>query len=285
MNSEIYKNILNSRKPFVIKEGAPDIGDTGYGNNMQYPILTLWGDYNSDKVYELRAISEYGVATWVELTDTSLNSLSEIQNINFNQNVSSDFTRGKLYWDTELDTLKLDISGGKSFVFLQATGNIHLHDGVTAQSIPTGSTYTKLTGFTDHGPSVFTKPDAENNKIILTKKGIYKVSIPISAFSGTANVTFSMAAFLDGVEQHQVHAYRKFAVANDNGFCMPDGLIMVDTVPIDLDVRAKHTSGSAVNLTLVYAGITVDYKGLNYVTTTTTTSTTTTSSTTTTTTT
>jgi len=32
-------------------------------------------------------------------------------------------------------------------------GEIHVADGSTAQSIPTGLTYTKLTGFTDNGLS------------------------------------------------------------------------------------------------------------------------------------
>lgn len=138
---------------------------------------------------------------------------------------------------------------------------IHVHDASTAQSIPTGTTYTKVTAFTDNGLSANCTPDVTNDKITFTKTGIYKVSCTTNFVSGTANVIFWMAPFLNGVEQNQTHTKRKISTAGDVGSATMVGLIDVTSTSIDLDIRARHDNAGAVDLTVQYANLTVEYLG------------------------
>ncbi len=138
---------------------------------------------------------------------------------------------------------------------------IHVHDASAAQSIPTGTTYTKLTSFADNGFSSNCTPDATNNKITFTKTGIYKVSCSMNFSSGTANTVFWIAPFLNGVEQDHIHIKRKISASGDVGSATMVGIIDVTSTSIDLDIRARHDNGSAVNLTIEYSNLTVEYLG------------------------
>jgi hypothetical protein len=140
-------------------------------------------------------------------------------------------------------------------------GEIYVADASTAQSIPTGATYTKITAFTTNGQSANTTPDAANDKIIITQTGKYRVEGSFSFTSGTANVVFRGAAFLNGVEQSQVHFKRKVAVAADAGNAGFTGFIDVTTVPWDLDFRVRHDNAGSVDVTIEYANLNVEYIG------------------------
>jgi len=124
---------------------------------------------------------------------------------------------------------------------------ISLADGSTAQSIPTGVTYTKLTGFTTDGLNNNCTSDVSNDKITITTAGVYKIIGSFNFQSGTAGVTWRGCAFLDGSEQDNVHFKRKTAGANDSGSASFVGLITVATVPLDLDVRIRQDNVGAVN--------------------------------------
>jgi len=100
-----------------------------------------------------------------------------------------------------------------------------------------------------------------NDKITFTKTGIYRVDGQASMDSGTNNVTFKVAAFLNGVEQDQVHFQRKMSVASDIGSGSFTGFIDVTTVGWDLDMRARHDNGGSVNLTIEYGNLNVSYVG------------------------
>lgn len=132
---------------------------------------------------------------------------------------------------------------------------IYVADGSTAQSIATGTTYTKLTGFTTNGQSNNCTADATNDKITITKVGVYKIDCSISASSGTANTTFKYALFLNGSEQSNVHCHRKYGATGDLGASSMTGFIDVNSVPLDIDVRARHDNGSSVNITPTYMNL------------------------------
>jgi len=138
---------------------------------------------------------------------------------------------------------------------------IHVHDNSTSQSIATGATYTKSTAFDSNGFSSNCTPDQANDKITITKAGIYRVEGAFSFSSGTANVEVFGSAFLNGVEQDQVHWTRQIATAGDVGNANFTGLIDVTTVPWDLDFRMRHDNGSAVDMTISYANLNVTYLG------------------------
>lgn len=137
---------------------------------------------------------------------------------------------------------------------------IYVDNGSTAQTIPTGAAYTKLTGFATNGQSNNCTADAANDKITITKTGRYFVICSIGASSDTV-ATFKFAAFLNGVEQGNVHTHRKYANANDVGACTLSGIVDVTTASWDLDVRAAHDDGGNVDFTPTYMNLTITYLG------------------------
>jgi len=138
---------------------------------------------------------------------------------------------------------------------------IYVASGTSAQSIPTGATYTKLTGFDTNGLSKRCTADVANDKIVFTRTGVYLVTCSMSASSGTANTTFRFSAFLNGVEQNKIHTKRKFTTVDDVGASSLSGLVDVTTSGWALDLRAAHDGGLAVNLTPVYMNLSVVYVG------------------------
>ena len=147
--------------------------------------------------------------------------------------------------------------------FVQVSfANIHVHDaGATPQDIPTGLTYTKCDGFTDNGGSKNCTADATNDKITITKKGYYLVNHNSSFTGDTNNVTYYAAVFMDSVEQDNLHCVRKLATAGDVGSMSFCGVLQVSTVPIDVDVRIRHSNAGTVEYTMEYANLTVSYLG------------------------
>jgi hypothetical protein len=152
-----------------------------------------------------------------------------------------------------------------SFVgYINQTGifaEIYVADASAQQLIPTGVTYTKSTAFTTDGQSSNCTADAANDKITITQTGRYRVSGSCSAVSGTANVIWRGAAFLNGVEQSQVHWKRKMATNTDAADMSFTGFIDVTSVPWDLDLRLRHDNGAGVNFTIEYANLNVEYVG------------------------
>jgi hypothetical protein len=140
-----------------------------------------------------------------------------------------------------------------------AFAEIYENDASTPQSIPDGITYTKLTHFVTNGLSQNCTPDAANDKITITKPGIYKVSCSLNFSAGAAASTWRIAIFLDGVEQNNCHIMRKIAAAGDTGSASVTGFIDVTSANLDVDVRARHDEGSSTNITIVYANLNVYY--------------------------
>jgi hypothetical protein len=138
---------------------------------------------------------------------------------------------------------------------------IYVADNATSQSIPTGATYTKVTAFDTNGQSANCTADQANDKITITQTGRYRVEGSFSFNSGTANVVWRGAAFLNGTEQSQVHFKRKTATASDAGNAGFTGFIDVTTVPWDLDFRVRHDNAGSIDLTLEYANLNVEYVG------------------------
>ena len=114
----------------------------------------------------------------------------------------------------ELGTLRLS-DGTEEVGYCFAS--IHNSDTLTAQSIATGTTYTKLTNYTDNGLSLNCTAAAASDKITITKTGYYAVSRSFNFFCGTNNVTWRIAPFLDGTEQDEIHIMRKIGTASDIG--------------------------------------------------------------------
>lgn len=172
------------------------------------------------------------------------------------------FGSGSSDSDTRLYRAAEDIIGTDGIFIEQGIyADICVHDNTTSQSIPTGTTYTKITQFTQNNLSSNCTADYSNNKITITKTGIYKVSGSFSFASGTANVNILGAAFLGGTEQDCIHFRRKISTANDEGSASFTGFIDVTTANTDLDFRVRHDNGASVNITFTYANLNVEYLG------------------------
>ena len=125
-------------------------------------------------------------------------------------------------------------------------GSIYVADGVTAQSIATGATPTKLTGFTTDGIDTGTIANAASNQLDLTA-GDWLVTLSVS-FSGDANVEFYGSVFVDEVQQAQLQFGRKLSTGGDVGSACCMGIVSA-TAGQALSVRMTSDDAGAVNVT------------------------------------
>ena len=137
---------------------------------------------------------------------------------------------------------------------------IYVADGSTAQSIPTGATYTKLTAFTTNGASSNATPDATNDKITITKAGKYLVTCTVSGYDGATGAEFKMALFYDGTEQSNIHSTNKFNAGSEIDSIEMSGIV-TSVANKDIDVRIRHDGVGSVNFTTQYANLTITYIG------------------------
>ena len=137
---------------------------------------------------------------------------------------------------------------------------IHFHDASTVQAIATGTTYTKLTAFTDNDPSANATSDFANDKITITKAGKYLLNWHMSFDAGSNNVLWFIAPFLAGVEVNNVHQSTFLATGTDQRCVSASGIITA-TANQDVDLRVRHDNGGSVNITPRYGSLTITYLG------------------------
>lgn len=137
---------------------------------------------------------------------------------------------------------------------------IYINNNTTVQSIPTGTTYTKIVNF--GGNSIFKNATADyaNNQIQITKQGSYKIISSASMSSGTNNVVFNIAVFKNGAKQ-MIELKRKVATAGDVGNASAIGLLYCNADDI-IDLRVTHDNTASVDLTVEYCNFNVEYLGV-----------------------
>lgn len=138
---------------------------------------------------------------------------------------------------------------------------IYVHEGVTAQTIATGATYTKSTAFLSDGVSSGATADSTNNKITITKTGTYKVECSLSFTGAGININWFGSIFVDGVEQDKIHFERKIGTGGDYGATQFGGLVTVASAPIDIDLRFRTDDGSDRDVTVRYANLNINRAG------------------------
>lgn len=179
-----------------------------------------------------------------ELTETTTIGSSDLLLIS-SDNTGS-YTSKKITWQNAINT---------EFAY----AGIYVSDGSTGQNILTGTSYTKLTGFTTNGESYNCTADAANDKITITKAGKYWVSGSFS-FSGSANVTFRICLFYDNTEISKIHLARKLGSGGDVGSASFSGILSASANK-DIDCRVRHDSIGTESITLQYANFTIHYIG------------------------
>ena len=141
-------------------------------------------------------------------------------------------------------------------------GEIYVHDGATPETIATGAGYTKCTAFASNGLSQDTTPDQTNDKITITKAGVYSVECSLSFTGATNSINWFGAVFVDGTEQNQIHFERKLGIGGDYGSAQIGGFVNVTSVPVDIDLRFRHDRGSDDDITVRYANLNVNRVGI-----------------------
>jgi len=132
-------------------------------------------------------------------------------------------------------------------------GSIYVADSVTAQSIATGATPTKLTGFTTDGIDTGTVSNAASNQLDLTA-GVWEINVAIS-FSGDANVEYYGSVYLDEVLQPSAQFGRKLGVAGDVGTTSCTCLLTA-TAGQAVSLRMRSDDAGAVDMTPLYMTMT-----------------------------
>ena len=163
----------------------------------------------------------------------------------------------------DADTLNQSVDINGRLRHTATTAEIYRHIDSTArtQSIPNGTTPTKIVVFSDNGVSSHCTADAANDKITITHPGIYDVKLSISYACGTNNVNWFARIFVGGVAAPNIHSEGNTATAGAYRSTSLSGKIKVTTVPVDIDYRVIHDYGSAVNLSFVAANLSVNYNG------------------------
>jgi len=267
---------LNGYQRFLFEQGYYLLGGSSSGaaitalsSNATKPVHLFTNDFDTgmgragaDQLSLIAGgvegirITEASGEIQVDITDF-LNIVNDTDpQLRLTNTLSVDYTDFEVDSDGNLSILP---SGGE-ISYPGTFAEIYTHDNSTAQSIPTGATYTKLTAWSNNGESNNITADASNNKITITKPGRYSVVCSISGSSGTANVVFLASAFLGGVEQDQIHWKRKISTANDIGSMSMSGIIDV-TTSSDLDIRARHDNAGSINFTVAYGNLKVEYLG------------------------
>jgi hypothetical protein len=166
----------------------------------------------------------------------------------------------KIYDGSEIDGDVIQVDPTTAINDYRSTyAEIYYSDASTAQSIPTGTTYTKWTAFTTDGESNNCTADAANDKITITEAGTYFVQGNFSTSCGTDSVTASKALFVGGSEVNKIHKLCMFSTQTNAQEGSISGLIKVTDaqVPVDIDVRIRHDNVSDVNFTGIYGNLTV----------------------------
>lgn len=158
-------------------------------------------------------------------------------------------------------TKKIQLTNLPFYPIAGIFGGIHVHDNAVSQTVATGAGYTKLTCYSDNDPSSSMTPDAANNKITITSTGYYLVNCSLNFADDTNNVEWRIAPFLDGVEVDSIHIVRKIGTAGDVGSASFSGILTVNSVPVDLDVRARHDDLGSVDITVEYSNLSLVFVG------------------------
>jgi hypothetical protein len=123
-------------------------------------------------------------------------------------------------------------------------GQIYTHTGSASQT--PGTSFAKLTQYDGNGLSTANiTPDATNNRIIIGRTGVYKISSNVD-YAGTNNSVVEMVLVLGGVEQPQLYNTRTVGGAGDVTGMSMNGIISVSSVPVDIEIFAKCDGGAHI---------------------------------------
>lgn len=171
--------------------------------------------------------------------------------------------------DTALVNLGLRATGGVANFATVTTcpgtyGTIYVFDGVTAQTVATGTTPTLLTcwntatGF--NGVANDMTPAKASNKITVTRAGTYRVAYNLSYTCNTDLTTWEFYCFSGGAEAVNMGTRFTSAVGVNNVTVSAAGYFAI-AANADIDVRAFHSLGGNSIITINHANLNIQYLG------------------------
>lgn len=143
---------------------------------------------------------------------------------------------------------------------IRAFASIYTVENSIVQSVPTGSTYIKVTCYSKNGRNFNCIADVTNDQIIISVSGTYDLTSNFSTIASTAGVTFTTALFVDETEIENIYTKRRWVNANDNSSASMSCQIYL-IAGQKITARCKHDSGNSVDITVIYANLSVNYIG------------------------
>lgn len=238
----VYLNGVNAPSPGTMLLEAGVNGSIWYSGPFHY--FTFGGD-SSKLTFAPYPTVGTAISTGAYYPDDKLN-------INADGNGTGMTVGADTVWihDTLIVESSAEIDG---YVKHDAIGaSVHHHTDTTTTSVANGATYTQLTCFDGYGIAKNAIADTANDRIILTENGVYQVGVSVSVYPGTAALTWNVAVFENGTIQNHIHTESKLDNADDVKSIYIMGWIDIDGVPDTIDVRARHTDGSAANLNVTH---------------------------------
>ena len=138
---------------------------------------------------------------------------------------------------------------------------LYVKDSSATVSVDQDNADTIVTQWTTNTPSNNCTPDQANNKITITKAGVYGIEFDASySVNAGVAITCRFEGYLGGVIQPALHCHRTISTTAI-GNVKFKSFIDITSVPVDLDIRANINSSTARNLTMEYAHLNVEQKG------------------------
>lgn len=138
---------------------------------------------------------------------------------------------------------------------IQVAGMFYVNNNATAQSIPAGTTWTKLTfpnavlGFKKH-----VLIDPATRDVVIQKKGRYFFTFNFSSLASVNNIILETVILKNDVEIQSIHMKRQFS-----GLAVVSHGTLTGAVDLNkgdvLRVAVRHNSASAVDLTVQYGNL------------------------------
>ena len=147
---------------------------------------------------------------------------------------------------------------GASPIKTRSFASIYRTAAGVAQSIPSGTTYTKITPFdTNLAGNQDSTPDQANDKIVIGRAGMYETHFSRSYQVGTADVLWHVAVLKNGVVVP--NSIQEVASANTSTSYYASVSCHIACAAGDtIEIGVYHDNGTGVNLTYEHATLNVE---------------------------
>lgn len=119
-------------------------------------------------------------------------------------------------------------------------GAISVDDAEVGQSLVDKALWYKIDQFDADGVALQTTPDHANDQITVLAPGVFAISFAFS-FNDSANVTYHIAVYIDGVVDTMLKIQRRIGAGNDVGSATISGLRALGAGQV-VDVRVNAGS-------------------------------------------